>query len=742
MWQHFKGRAWRMLDKPIHFLGDDLPKQNPWQDDRLGFAAFAKRISKVIIHLRAPNGYVIGLHGQWGSGKSTTINFILAYLKKHNGEHENDQVVHIDFRPWIVSGHQDLVAAFFKILSERLGPKDNRWKRTYKRFLGFMSGTSDNLVDAAATVALSVDPSIGVASGIVGNLAKKPINELLQGFLDNPSLQKSYEDLREQLGRSGLRFLVTIDDIDRLEDQEVKSIMQMVKSIGQLPNVIYLLAYDREIVSQALDRGVDRVGPRFAEKIVQQEIELPKPSKASLLTILDQETSFLVGSSDDSMRWHYIVSEGVQRWIRSPRDVVRLSNAVKFTWPALEGEIDPQDLLAIEGLRLFDEGAFNWIRDNRDFLFLEGRFRFASDEEKKAAVDRLRKRIPVYLQPQVFDVLSVLFPQAAKWFEGRGSVSGEAYVEIQKRRGIGCEDGYDAYFRMHPSADAIPKVVVNELIARLDDADRIEAIIRSYLGKKNSRGELMIAKLIDELRVQFQASHPARPTQALLDALFSVGEEIMGIDDRDIFQLPPRAQISFLIRDMLELWGPEDAGDRLIEAFEKGTSPAFLASVYVDRGRERGVFQSDSTSRPLIVEADFNEIGEILLDKIQSAANDEKLGDAPYFFDIARSWAKLDNPESPKRWLTEGMMKSVGFMFKVGTGLVSYSLGTPERRYTMRDNPDPELYDVGVLVKAGKKHLQRTDLSKDQRNLISEIVRGSERLLHGQSSEQTNDDDE
>lgn len=57
-----------MIDKPIHFLGDDLPKQNPWQDDRLGYAPFAKRISRVIIHLRAPNGYVIGLHGQWGSG--------------------------------------------------------------------------------------------------------------------------------------------------------------------------------------------------------------------------------------------------------------------------------------------------------------------------------------------------------------------------------------------------------------------------------------------------------------------------------------------------------------------------------------------------------------------------------------------------------------------------------------------------------------------------------------------------
>jgi hypothetical protein len=57
-----------------------------------------------------------------------------------------------------------------------------------------------------------------------------------------------------------------------------------------------------------------------------------------------------------------------------PRDVLRLANAVKFSWPTLEGEIDPVDLLAMEGLRLFDTQAFNWIRDNRDFLFRDGHY--------------------------------------------------------------------------------------------------------------------------------------------------------------------------------------------------------------------------------------------------------------------------------------------------------------------------------------------------------------------------------
>lgn len=734
------GTGTKMTDETRYVLGDDLPKQNPWQEDRLGYASFARRISKVIINLAAPNGYVIGLHGQWGSGKSTVLNFILAYLHKHNVENEDNQIIHIDFRPWIVSGHHDLIAAFFKVLSENLGPKDSRWTRFWKRTFRYVHNTTDSLVDAAATVALTIDPSGGVASGFAGSLTKKSVSTAIDRFLSDPSLQKAYEDLKEQLDLRGKRFLVTIDDIDRLEDKDVRSIMQMVKSIGRLPNVVYLLAYDREIVWQALDQNVERAGPRFAEKIVQQEIELPKPTKNALLKILDQNISFLPGSSSDSSRWQYILRDGIHRWIRFPRDVVRLSNAVRFSWPALEGEIDARDLLTIEGMRLFDEGAFNWIFENRDFLFTQGRFVLAQDDVRKAAVEDLRVRIPENLQPRVLNLVSVLFPMSAKWIEGR-QFGGETFAATSRRRGIGSEAGYDAYFGMSPSSDAIPRAQINELVARLDDTNNIETIIRSYLGKRNSRGEWMVLKLLEELRIEFAASPPAQPTQALLDALFRVGEAIISIDwDGDMFLLSPRAEIGFLVRDILGQWNMEEAGQHLVEAFEKGASPAFLADIYVDRGRELGIFESDSSQSPLITESDFTKLGEILIKKIQAAADDGTLKQAPFFFDIVRSWAQIDSAEPAKAWLTAGTIESAEFMAKVGIGLVSHSIGTAERHYTMRDAPKSEFYDLKILVDAGQKHLQRADLTQEERALIKEIVRGSIQLLQGRSSENTKDE--
>jgi predicted KAP-like P-loop ATPase len=142
-------------------LSDDAPKENPWQDDRLGYRPFAERLSKIIISLRAPNGYVIGLQGEWGSGKSTAINFVKAFIDKHNVEAE-DKAHHLevlDFRPWMVSGHENLVAAFFKVLSEKLpGAKRPTW---VDRNLRRARRVTDPLLDAVATVGVVVDHTGG-----------------------------------------------------------------------------------------------------------------------------------------------------------------------------------------------------------------------------------------------------------------------------------------------------------------------------------------------------------------------------------------------------------------------------------------------------------------------------------------------------------------------------------------------------------------------------------------------------
>ena len=224
---------------------------------------------------------------------------------------------------------KDLIASFFKLLSESLAPRSDRLGRLTKRVLRFFRGTTENLVDTAATISVAVDPSGGTGAGFAGNLTKQSFNSLIDSLLENPSLHQTYEKLKKQLVKSRKRFLITIDDIDRLDETDMMLVIRMVKSIGQLPNTIYLLSYDRDVVWKMLDNGARSTQlksaehmdtPSFAEKIIQQELELPKPSQNTLLGMLDKEIAFMIGSAKSSTRWSIILRDGVHRWIRSPRD--------------------------------------------------------------------------------------------------------------------------------------------------------------------------------------------------------------------------------------------------------------------------------------------------------------------------------------------------------------------------------------------------------------------------------------
>jgi len=707
-------------------VSDDLPKENPWQEDRLGYKPFCERLSKAILALQVPNGYVIGLHGEWGSGKSTALNFVAAFLRKHNQEcaDEKSKLILVDFRPWIVSGHQDLIAAFFKVMAETLGPRPNWLSRQWKRALHGMRVGGDSLIDAVATVAVTVDPSGGVASKAVSTVAKKTLGGMVDNFLADPSLQAAHKRLQKELRKSGQRFLVTIDDLDRLQEDEIRSIMQMVKTVGQLPNVIYLLAYDRKIVWASLDGHTKKSRPRFAEKIVQQELELPRPSRDALLSMLDREIDFLTGVVSDSLRWHQIVHHGVRRWIRHPRDLLRLANAVKFSWPALNGEIDPADLLAMEGLRLFDVDAFNWIRWNREFLFSDGPFMMASDETVAVEARRLKDNLAEEARAQTLSLLAVLFPRSIKAFEGEKAMSEETPASTASRRGIGCAPGYDAYFGMHPSSDAIPKTVIDNIVGDLGDEAALRKLILPYFEKHDRRGQPLIANLLEELRYRFKAPVRPHPTQEFLDVLFEFGDRVLSINWKDeAFTLTPRSQLSFLIADILQEWGERDAGSHLVASFKKSNSASFCANVFVDRARELGKFPEESKGRPTVSEEDFKTLGAELLAKIERSAADETLENAPYYFDIVRAWSYLGKPAEAKAWLSNGVTKSEKFLVKVGKGLVSYTLGEHERTYSLRSRPE-DFYDIKVIRGAVRRFEDSIELTQDERNMLAAIGKG------------------
>lgn len=439
-------------------FADDSPRRDPWGEDDFGYRPFAQRMADVLWGLSAPNGYVLGLHGVWGSGKTTALNFISHFLNAKNQAAHDHAMEIVRFSPWMFSGQQDLISAFFRVLAEALKDGGETVRKARKTARTTAKAVVDPTVKAAVTLAAAAYPSDAGAIRAGGALAKTAMEQTIDAWLGEPTLQSAHQDLVKRLRKSGRRFVVFVDDIDRLEPSEMRAIMQMVKSVGQLPNVVYVLAYDRRIVWRALGEREQRQGgePTFTEKIVQHELELPHAGRSALLRRLDAELRFVFDHVDSTSRWMEIIRHGFYRWIQSPRDIVRLANALRFTWPPLAKEVDPADVVAMEALRLFDPQAFDWVRSNRDFL-LDGAG-YVSDDDKKAYAATFRDSLDPNQRDDIVELLSALFPSKSKLLRVDDRFSfGEMWAQTVNRRGVGSHKGYDAYFFTVPVGPCDPQ---------------------------------------------------------------------------------------------------------------------------------------------------------------------------------------------------------------------------------------------------------------------------------------------
>ncbi len=96
----------------------------------------------------------------------------------------------------------------------------------------------------------------------------------------------SYDELLNYIESLNKKILIVIDDIDRLNNNEIQQIFQLVKMLGNFPNTIYLLSMDDTIVANSLKEVQKYDGYKYLEKIVQVPLRLPLSKKEDIFNYL------------------------------------------------------------------------------------------------------------------------------------------------------------------------------------------------------------------------------------------------------------------------------------------------------------------------------------------------------------------------------------------------------------------------------------------------------------------------
>lgn len=474
-----------VADKPIEKADEDL----------LGRSDFAKQFGKSICEYDGKDGLVIGLYGKWGSGKTSIINMAISEIPVDKSEkkkwyskvykrikkiftsqktEEEDQCYYpivIKFSPWNYSDKNNLISLFFNELKNKLGVakgEDNKGK------IGKAISQYSDIIDVSLFIPV-VGPAI---APILKTIAKSKGAKLMQ----TPSLNEAKEKLCEALEDFNHKIIVFIDDIDRLTTPQIKDIFQLVKQVGDFPNIIYVLTMDREIVCNALSEHDNIDGDEYLKKIVQVSFEVPEIDKSLLPEILKGRLSEIIHKNDckekfeNNNYFETVLENCVNPYIKNIRDINRLINAFQFKYGALWEETSFVDLLAITAIEIFEPKLYKWIFNNKDFIcrgdINSSLRRHYNPSRYIEKCNQEFESLGLY-NKMAFDIVSILFPTFA--YDTNHKLINEDISELEliSRKRIGSTKTIGLYFSFNLSDIKIPR---EEIIKCVNSYSRLRLL--------------------------------------------------------------------------------------------------------------------------------------------------------------------------------------------------------------------------------------------------------------------------
>lgn len=343
---------------------------SPGDEDKLGFRDVAKRIATSLVDRASEDGLVIGVEGTWGSGKSS----LLFLIRDELGKLPMDQKpTVINFQPWLIGNRNALITSLFGELSKQLdqvalnqgdatGVYIAKAKEAGEALRSFMSGLSK----AGSAIEVAGDASGFGPLKWFGKIVKA-VGAWSSEKPAPPQLQELKDNLVRSLRELGHRFVITIDDVDRLEPVEVIEILRLVRSVVDLPNVIYLLCYDSGILAHSIEKAADvESGQSYLEKIVQLTVMVPKPEPRQLRQWFTEELQLIASAKDEDelSRLKLVIDYEGGHQLQTPRSVVRALDGIRFFWPPLHDvKADFADLVWLQLIKDSNPALYRWIEE-------------------------------------------------------------------------------------------------------------------------------------------------------------------------------------------------------------------------------------------------------------------------------------------------------------------------------------------------------------------------------------------
>lgn len=183
-----------------------------------------------------------------------------------------EDYVKIWFSPWSCSDDRQLMQEYLKTIAESFG---------------FDFGLASNLF-------------LKYSKLIIG----KDLNWVTNLFSPTTNLSELKRKIANKLKNSNKRIVVIIDDLDRIQCDEIYNVLKLIGSVANFPNVINILAYDKSYIVEELKKCVPSTfeknkASKYLEKIINIECPLPKIEDSTLKEYLFNHLDKMIGVENE-----------------------------------------------------------------------------------------------------------------------------------------------------------------------------------------------------------------------------------------------------------------------------------------------------------------------------------------------------------------------------------------------------------------------------------------------------------
>ena len=631
------------------------------EDDRYGYTAIAEGLARSISALDENVSTVIGIEGQWGSGKTSLLNLLTDQLKAQVPA--TTQIV--VFSPWVNSPDESPVNALMMTIAARLARLDT----SVMAQTGKLAPLAENILNYAQQTSRRLAPVTRFAGNFFPGLGL--VADGMDALADTglSGREKTAAELRadieDKIAALGVSFIVVIDDLDRLEPAQAVEVLRMVRSVADFSRFRYVMCYDRDVLAHAVETALQvQNGALYLQKIIPLSFSLPRPENFALrsefyrgaLTIWQEVSGPVTEHESLQLFSHYVDVYGAG--LGTPREVNQVLNAIRFRYPGLRDYVYFPDLCLLQLISVVNPAFASWVEQYLTvWSVVESRDGIAHEEVQNALEAELAEALKKFGPSRAGSLwelrawlpgVSGFKPDHLRLFENITLPETEHYR--QKHRLCSSE-----YWRYYFSYSSPQNVMSDEDISAIIElaASDYPGLKRRLLDSVTSNGvssRTWFEHILTRLSPSVTAGAEASVKRNFLKFFFSCSDQVLPwYRKRDIFFRQEKTGIDGMVSQLaLQMLDQQRSQTiqfltrcfRRTRAFVWAT--VFLRNISANSGQGNAVFTQD----------EITLFSNALNQRLQEKHIRKKMPDVPYLATFLYAWRDIAVEQTVAQWIS------------------------------------------------------------------------------------------